>query len=175
MIRCLPLLGLAAQERARQAVAAVRIQQGAQQANRQPLPVVSSSHLVPQLVKLTLPQVPSSKPAVHLRVRRMKALLPPGLLAFLQLCLDSSLRGFSKAIAKLLTYPCAPVLVFICMYEKNANFPWNILIEIIQAAKAGLGVCWSWLRLISTVWAVVENYVSRFKICCKLDLTFSNY
>ena len=37
-------------------------------------------------------------------------------------------------------------------YWKNTNFPWNALIETIQAAKAGLRVCWPWLRLISAVW-----------------------
>ena len=37
-------------------------------------------------------------------------------------------------------------------YWKNTNFPWNVLIETIQAAQAGLRVCWPWLRLISAVW-----------------------
>lgn len=72
--RCLPLLGPAAQEEVR-AVAAV---QTLQAANQPPLLVSSQGHLVPQVVNKLPPQLPSSRPGVHLRVRRMRAPLPPG-------------------------------------------------------------------------------------------------
>ena len=72
MIRCLPPLGPAAQEGAR-AVAAVQTQRAP---NQPPLVVSSQGHL-PQVVKLP-PLLPSSRPAVRLRVRRMRELLPPG-------------------------------------------------------------------------------------------------
>ena len=76
MIRCLPLLGPAAQEEVR-AVAAV---QTLQAANQPPLLVSSSQgHLVPQVVNKLPPQLPSSRLEVHLRARRMRGPLPPGL------------------------------------------------------------------------------------------------
>ena len=72
IIRCLHLLGLAAQEEVL-AVAAVIVALLQTQATTQPLPVAS---LVPQVVRLPV----LSRPAVHLKVRRMRELLPPGLI-----------------------------------------------------------------------------------------------
>jgi len=83
--RCLPPLGPAAQEGAR-AVAAVQTQRAP---NQPPLVVSSQGHL-PQVVKLP-PLLPSSRPAVRLRVRRMRELLPPGGQGWTQSLLTSTL------------------------------------------------------------------------------------
>ena len=84
MIRSLPLLGRAAQEAAAPAVAAVTAVALLQtQLTSQPPPVASRVPQAQVAKQVPPPVLSSSRPAVHLRVRRMRAHLPPGFVILL--------------------------------------------------------------------------------------------
>ena len=96
MFRCLHLLGLAPQE-AVLAVAVVIVAHLQTQATSLPPPVASL--VPPQVVN---PPV-LSRPAVHLRVRRMRELLPPGLIILVLDHMNSCLPRRTK-ITELLSF-----------------------------------------------------------------------